>query len=557
MSEAATAVREDLEAPWERPEDARLFWTQDRTHAPHPITPFTGDVGSRAMEDGFNRAAAAYGLPLRTRFARLLAHSFQAVVPLFSTREEMERGHARAEEAMRPTLARLLERWNGEWLPEIRAHLAFWDAFGREGAGDAELAAHLDETGERFTRLWEIHFLAGIPFLLAPSLFDELYRELFPGEPPLQGYRLVEGAENQVIRAERELWRLSRRGLADPDVRRGVQAGPAGGVPAALAASPRTAAFAAELDAYLAEFGERSSEFMEFGNPSWLEDPSPVIHALRNYLRQSERDLDAETAAAAAERARLVAEARERLRGYPRPVVDTFEFLLRAAAEASFLHTEHSFWIDQKGMYRVRLLLLEAGRRLAGRGSLDEAGDAVQLRLAELGEALRAVPAPDLRDVVRERRGEMDRWRREGVPPMLGTRPSGPPPDSPLHRAIGKFVGGPPQPPGEGGVLRGNPGSAGIARGRARVVHDLADAGRVRPGDVLVARTTAPPWTPLFATVAAVVTDAGGVLSHCAIVAREYRIPAVLGTGVATRAIPDGALVEVDGTAGTVRVLPG
>jgi pyruvate,water dikinase len=89
----------------------------------------------------------------------------------------------------------------------------------------------------------------------------------------------------------------------------------------------------------------------------------------------------------------------------------------------------------------------------------------------------------------------------------------------------------------------------------ARVIRSLAEAARLRPGEVLVAETTAPPWTPLFATAAAVVTDAGGILSHCAVVAREYGIPAVVGTGMASVLIHDGQEVEVDGDAGIVRVL--
>ncbi len=84
----------------------------------------------------------------------------------------------------------------------------------------------------------------------------------------------------------------------------------------------------------------------------------------------------------------------------------------------------------------------------------------------------------------------------------------------------------------------------------------LPIAGKLRKGDVLVAETTAPPWTPLFATASAVVTDTGGILSHCAVVAREYRIPAVVGTGRATAAICDGQILEVDGDAGLVRIDP-
>jgi pyruvate,water dikinase len=139
--------------------------------------------------------------------------------------------------------------------------------------------------------------------------------------------------------------------------------------------------------------------------------------------------------------------------------------------------------------------------------------------------------------------------------PVLGTIPAGPPPDDALGRFAVKFNGAPPAAPDVAGELRGSPGSGGVVRGTARVVRSIAEAGRLRPGDILVAETTAPPWTPLFATVAAVVTDTGGVLSHCAVVAREYAIPAVVGTGTGSAVIADGQTIEVDGDAGVVRIV--
>jgi phosphoenolpyruvate synthase/pyruvate phosphate dikinase len=106
-------------------------------------------------------------------------------------------------------------------------------------------------------------------------------------------------------------------------------------------------------------------------------------------------------------------------------------------------------------------------------------------------------------------------------------------------------------------VVHGGSGSPGTARGVARVILSLADAGRLAHGEILVAPTTAPAWTPLFATAAAVVTDTGGVLSHSAVVAREYRIPAVVGAAIATTVIRDGDLIEVDGDMGVVRIVQG
>ena len=161
----------------------------------------------------------------------------------------------------------------------------------------------------------------------------------------------------------------------------------------------------------------------------------------------------------------------------------------------------------------------------------------------------------DHRALVRERKAQLAHMSEIVPPPVLGTPPAGPPPGDPLGTALTKFFGWGPPPELEPGVLRGNAGSPGTVRGRARVIRSLAEAGALQAGEVLVARTTAPPWTPLFATAAAVVTDTGGVLSHSAVVAREYGIPAVVGTLAATQMLRDGQLLEVDGDAGIVTVI--
>jgi pyruvate,water dikinase len=138
---------------------------------------------------------------------------------------------------------------------------------------------------------------------------------------------------------------------------------------------------------------------------------------------------------------------------------------------------------------------------------------------------------------------------------VLGTRP----PQQGKHDALGRAwanFAGTEKPTGqEPGILRGTGGSPGCVRGPAKIVRSPADAGKLRPGDILVAPATTPSWTPLFVTAAAVVTDTGGILSHCAVVAREYRIPAVVGAPGATDLLADGQMVEVDGRSGLVRVV--
>ena len=208
-------------------------------------------------------------------------------------------------------------------------------------------------------------------------------------------------------------------------------------------------------------------------------------------------------------------------------------------------------------MYRVRCVFMELGRRLAEAGVLAGADDVFYLTLEEALDAEGALRQAGLRrSQVVERKAEVERFRPISAPPVLGTD-HGPPPDSMMNRFLMKFFGGPPPASDDPDVLKGNAGSPGKVRGKARVIMSLEEAGRLKQGDILVTSSTAPPWTPLFATAGGIVTDTGGILSHCAVVAREYHIPAVVGTGGGTARIQDGQLIEVDGDAGTVLVVGG
>ena len=227
-----------------------------------------------------------------------------------------------------------------------------------------------------------------------------------------------------------------------------------------------------------------------------------------------------------------------------------FEFLLGAARQGSVLQEDHNYWIDTQIVYEVRRVVLELGRRLAANGAVGSAGDVFHLRLEELDDL-----SADLRAIVAERKEEMARFSTVASPPMLGSLPPGPPPDDPISRAVIKMFGGMPPESERADVFYGMPGSPGVVRGRVRIVRSLAEGEALQQGEVLVAPTTAPPWTPLFARAAAIVTDAGGILSHCAVVAREYSIPAVVGAKRATAVLRDGQLIEVDGTSGRIHIV--
>ena len=155
----------------------------------------------------------------------------------------------------------------------------------------------------------------------------------------------------------------------------------------------------------------------------------------------------------------------------------------------------------------------------------------------------------DLGDAVAERKRTWERQRRLAAPLALGTPPK-------LIRSLmhGAAENARSRSVPPDAVLVGEPASPGRVTGRVHIVHDPGDFHSFRDGEVLVARLTAPAWTPLFRQAAAVVTDGGTLAAHASLVAREYGIPAVVGTGEATRRLRDGQVIVVDGGAGVVEV---
>jgi phosphohistidine swiveling domain-containing protein len=210
-------------------------------------------------------------------------------------------------------------------------------------------------------------------------------------------------------------------------------------------------------------------------------------------------------------------------------------------------------------MSLAHLVYVRIGERLAHEGVLAAGDDVFMLNVDELRnlfanpDAARQVD--HVRALVQTRKDQFRQAQAMTPPPFIGAPPAGPPPTgSPFERGLLRFFGGPPQQADATNELKGNAGSRGIASGIAHVARTLEEAGAVRSGEILVAVTTMPAWTPLFGVAAAVVTETGGPLSHCAIVAREYGIPAVVGAHGATQRIATGQRITVDGGRGIVTI---
>jgi pyruvate,water dikinase len=547
---AGSAIEPPVDFPvvWDKPGDAQLLWTLDRVHWPDPVPLLVFAIAGDALARGLTRTAEAYALPVsEIRAQRINTFRYQAGVPLKGTREEVSARSEQSRQRLRTAMAQLRETWLGEWLPEVEAHLTYWEQFDLDGATLQALASHLEETLARADRLWEIHFLLSTPVHAAIHQYGRLYQELLGGAT-LDAFRLLRGQDNKTLLAGKSLWNLSRLARAQPAIRALLEGG-SGDVMDQLDHSEVGRDFLAELRTYLNDFGQRRED-LYLERPTWLEDPEPVVQHLVSLMTRSDRDISQEMVTTREESAQLIAEARRRLQNYPQPVRNEFEFLLAAAQEAVVLSEDHNFWIDARSMYFVRRVFLEVGKRLSTAGVIGHQEDVFYLTISELREILTEIPSPPAmrrQGLVEQRRAEVEHFRAIAPPAALGTRPRQLPTQAKRLTSEGQL--------GKGSwLLRGQPGSPGRARGHARVVRSLAEADNVKPGDIMVAETLSSSWTPLFAVVAGVVTDTGGILGHAAVVAREYGIPAVLGTDVGTSSIRDGQLLELDGDQGIVRI---
>jgi phosphohistidine swiveling domain-containing protein len=386
----------------------------------------------------------------------------------------------------------LPERWERELLPRVLEINGELEAMRPERPADA--TPLLDALWELVQEEWTIHFLVVIPALAVAEQVDPA---------------LLAGMDNP---ADDAVW-----DLADAALREGVDDVLRELTPAAALERLRTTAsgrrFLRDLDAFLARFGGRA-RWHELSLPREVERPFLTLESVR-----------------------LALEAGERPRRQPAPETDD-ELVLRARA-AYALKELHTYDIDYPGLLATREALLGFGRRLYAEGLLDAVDDVWFLERGELAGAV------DLRESVARRRAERERGRLDGVRPYLGERPEARARDSVVEGFYGSA----------GSALQGAGASPGVAEGTARVVAGADDFSRVQVGDVLIATTTTPAWTPLFPSLAALVTETGGVLSHAAVVAREYGLPAVVGAAGATHAIRDGARVRVDGTTGTITLL--
>lgn len=396
-------------------------------------------------------------------------------------------------------------------------------------------ADRLDATERLFRTVPQRLFPRLIPLVLAGHLPWLAARWVLGSRASDEELQTVVRAapHNPTTEMDLALWRLAVEVRDDPLSREAVATRPASDLARAYHAGTLPRPLQRGLSNFLDRYGFRAIGEIDLGVPRWSEDPTHIIGAVSNYLRLGDDALapDRQFARGEREAEAMVGRLLARVRGPRRALL---RFLLGRVRALVGTREEPKFEMVRLILSRGRELLRPVGDELAAAGRLATTEDIYFLTLPEVR---RGLAGEDFREQVATRRAAYARERaRRHIPRIL------------LSDGTDAEVALLPAP--EGG-LRGSAASPGTVTAPARVVRSPQGV-QLEPGEILVAPSTDPGWTPLFLTAGGLVMEMGGMMSHGAVVAREYGIPAVVGVADATERIATGDRVTVDGSAGAV-----
>ena len=566
---------------WESEDEQSLFWVYDDLHCPHPLSPMYFDIGGwwLSCDHMFRRFGTPFAVDWLAK--NVNGYLYTAAVPAdpdlaIHDQEYGNRYWARVPEddrysadmagyldAVLPVYGdNFVEWWHQRLVPEMKRSFAYIEEAldGADRMSLPELAVLLEDAIDMHDRHWKIHWMLNFAQLSATQrLRATMKRVRGRVDEALLG-RLQNSAADRNWDSIEGLWAMKEEVKANRDLTEAFS-GDGQSILRALKRTERGRRFIADrLTPYQREFGWRAVWSHEFIFPTFLEKPEPILEQVRDYLR-TDYDYPAAVKTVRDTIDNACVELLDGLSGHDRDDLDAANAVnLRMAP----LTPDHHFYIDQGANARMRAVLMAAGAALRAAGWLIEADDVMFLRYRELrsiigqsvtaDEATRADARTRTQALVTERRAQRDAAASIRPRDWIGTVTQ-----SQLDFPYWVNWGYPDRfyrsASDDTATIVGIGGSPGCVEGSARVVRDTADFEDVKDGEVLVCQMTNPAWVVLFTKIAGLVTDTGGTTSHPAVLAREFEIPAVVGTSDASRRIVTGDRIRVDGDAGTVSVL--
>jgi rifampicin phosphotransferase len=531
------AAPAEFTVDWGDPADASLTWTREDIHMDECMPDLSCEYVLHAPAFGLDQANLVFGPPARIRYRSVHGYMYATRV-LLAPADAMPALEATALRRRREAARTLGRDWPDRYRPAVLAHFA-WMQAARIDDRPSGLAAW-DAFWPKVNDIWLMHMLIVPPVYCLLEELATAYAAI-TGRPPTDVPTFWQGRAATLQDMQQRLHELAALIRAEPAVAEALASLRTLDDLARLDGGVRVRA---AIDAFLVLHGDVGQTGFGITSPSWSDEPRQLLVELGRLVRSAGDDPSVRRARLLAESDALERGTRGELRDRPDDLA-RFDELVAAAKACGSLSEEHNYWIDRLCQANSRRFILRVGAVLERAGSIAAAADIVHLGVADVRAAL--ITGADRRALVDERRRAFERDRRLRPPRFIGTPPAAPAPSSAI-RDLGYRV-----EQTDRDVLRGVAASPGRGRGPVRIVNGTADFERFQSGDVLVCRSTSVSWVPLFNVASGIVADVGGALSHAALVAREFGIPAVTGTGTALETLIDGELVEVDGTAGTVR----
>ncbi|HEY0144144.1 MAG TPA: PEP-utilizing enzyme [Thermoanaerobaculia bacterium] len=545
-------------------------WERESTHLTRPISRLCAEIFPAAATEGFRQGMARYGLLLDylefavvNRFMYVCARPVGApkgakgLPPklIFKLMMKLHPELRRRVRTVAETFATKrwredVTRWDNEWKPAIRRENSELQRVDLAALDEERLIAHLDRCFDATRRAVTRHHSLNATAMLPLGDFLGSVRE-WTGLGPAEVLPLFRGSSRVSRGATDELQALAKAIGASPDAATLLGGDDASTIVGLLTA--RTDAVGEAARRYLEMAGVRIATGYDIADLTLGEMPELIVENIRAAIA----GLTASTNDVVQREAAL----REKVPAQHRAV---FDERLAEARLTYRMRDERGYDNDSWSFGIARRAVLEAGRRLVVKGRLHDPEHAVELTPTEIAEMLRGGKGRSADEAAADAHFRTTHDYHD-APQFLGGTPGGPPPADWLppaaaraERAVAIVMAEMFSAHGKqkkDATITGFAASPGQVTGVARLVLDPRDMARVRKGDVLITRATSPAYNALLPLIGGVVTDRGGTLSHAAVVAREYGIPAVVGCGNATELIRDGARVRVDGARGTIEVV--
>jgi phosphohistidine swiveling domain-containing protein len=556
---------------WSSETERDLFWVFDDLHCPQPLSPMYEDIGGwwLTCDHMFRR----FGTPFASDWIakKINGYLYTAAVPAEAGVKVATQEYGFEIDAVVPQdpayaagigayLGTVLpvygmefaDWWRDRLVPEMQHNFDYLERqlARRDEMSLAQVAVLLEDAIDIHDRHWKIHWMLNFAQFSATLNLQAVAQKHGKADPALLG-RLQNSASDRNWDKIEALWVMKEEVTVHQELKDAFAADTAEGIVAALESTDRGRRFIAErIKPYQREFGWHAVWSHEFIFPSFLEQMEPIVQLVKDQIAQ-DYDYPASKAKLADD---IKAAADEILAGLEGEALEEMSAALTINLRMAPLTPDHHFYIDQGANAHVRQVLLAVGEKLVAMGVLDRPDDVILMHYNELRAFIGNPTGIDGRAIVAAAKAAREAAYAIQPRDWVGTATQ-----SQLDFPYLNLWGFPEKfnrsLAGTTTGLAGIAASPGVVEGIAKVVLVEGEFDAVQEGDLLVCQMTNPAWQVLFPKIAGLVTNAGGFASHPGVLAREYEIPAVVGTSVATETIRTGDRIRIDGTQGVVEIL--